>query len=208
MAAMPNWTELLARWGQVPQRTRIASVVGIVLLMTGAYYALVHQDLQGRAESAQAALQQAEGERAEKQAYAAHLPLYEARLTELRQRLVAARAQLPDSADVPQLLSQISQIARGVGVHIERFEPQAEVPRDFFAESAFALQVRGSYHEIGMFLDQVSRMDRIVNVADLHMAEPKIEAQRVLVTAHVNLRAYRSMAAQEAEQAHKKDAPK
>ncbi|RZM28205.1 MAG: hypothetical protein EOO88_09925, partial [Pedobacter sp.] len=124
------------------------------------------------------------------------------------QKLATARAMLPDAADVPQFLSQIGSIAREVNLVIERFEPQPEVPQDFYAETRFAVTARGSYHELGAFLDKVSRMDRIVNVSNLTMDNPKVEDLRVVVTGTFVLRAYRSMSAQQMAQAQEELAKK
>lgn len=204
--------DVVARYGQVPQKTRLGAAAAILAALVVLYFFLVQQDQQAALTSAQAALQHTESERAEKFAYAANLPLYETRLTELTEQLGSARAMLPDAADVPQFLSQIGGIAREVNLVIERFEPQPELPHDFYAETRFAVTARGSYHELGSFLDRVSRMDRIVNVADLTMDNPKVENLRVVVQGTFVLRAYRSMSADEMarvqEELAKKDGKK
>lgn len=195
--------DVVARYGQVPQKTRLGAAAAILAALVVLYFFLVQQDQQAALTSAQAALQHTESERAEKFAYAANLPLYETRLTELTEQLGSARAMLPDAADVPQFLSQIGGIAREVNLVIERFEPQPELPHDFYAETRFAVTARGSYHELGSFLDRVSRMDRIVNVGGLSMVDPKALDQQVLVTGAFYLRAFRSLTAGEMEQAKK-----
>ena len=206
---MPKITsaEAIARYGQLPPRSRAGGVAAAIVSIIGAYILIWHQDQEAQLEALQASLRHTESERAEKSAYAANLSLYEARLTELGTRLQDARAMLPDTPDVPQFLSQIGAIARDTGLTIERFEPGAEKAIDFYAETQFLLQVRGTYHAIGMFLDQVSRMDRIVNVGDLSMTAPKVEAQQVMVTGSFFLRAFRSLSVTEAAQmARREDA--
>lgn len=189
--------DALAKYGQLPPRTRAGSIAAVILSIIGIYIFVWHQDQEAQLDALQGALRKTESERSEKFAYAANLPLYEARLTELATRLQDARAMLPDTPDVPQFLSQIGAIARDTGLVIERFEPGLEKALDFYAETQFLLQVRGTYHEIGMFLDRVSRMDRIVNVGNLSMTAPKVEAQQVLVTGTFSLRAFRSLSAAE-----------
>jgi type IV pilus assembly protein PilO len=205
----PTLNELVLRYSQTPQRTRLGAAAGIVCAIFVLYYFLINQDQQAALAAAQGTLQATESQRAEKFAYAANLSLYEGRLKELTEHLEGARAMLPDTADVPQFLSQIGAIAREVNLVIERFEPQPEVPLDFYAETRFAVQARGSYHDIGAFLDRISHMDRIVNVSDLTMEEPKVKNLRVVVTSHFMLRAFRSMTADEMaaaqEAATKKD---
>lgn len=198
-----TFAEVVTRYGQTPLRSRIGGVVALLVLIVGAYVLFWQQGQQSELSAMQESLRKTESERSEKIAYAANLALYEARLSELSARLQDARAMLPDSPDVPQFLSQIGAIAKETGLVIERFEPGHEEAQDFYSETKFTLQVRGTYHEIGLFLDAVSRMDRIVNVGGLSMVDPKALDQQVLVTGAFYLRAFRSLTAGEMEQAKK-----
>jgi type IV pilus assembly protein PilO len=193
----PNINDLVTRYAQVAPKYRFAGWAGGVGALCLVYLLTVQLDQNAQLQDLQDHLQTTESQRSEKYAYAANLPLYEARLTELSARLTDARAMLPDAPNVPQFLSQIGAIARDVGLTIQRFEPQSEVPLDFYAETLFALQVRGTFHEIGMFLDRASRMDRIVNVSGLAMGTPIVDSQRVVVTGTFSLKAFRSLSAEE-----------
>ena len=197
--AIPSFNDVVLRYQQVALRQRVGAAAAIFCSLLVLDYMWVYQDQQSALDAAIEALQATEAQRAEKTAYAASSGLYEARLNELTTRLADARAMLPDHSDVPQFLSQTGAIAKEVGLLIERFEPRPEIPFDFYAESRFALQVRGTYHEIGLFLDRVGRMDRIVNISDLIMENPKVQNGRVLVTGTFLLRAFRSLAAHELE---------
>jgi type IV pilus assembly protein PilO len=44
------------------------------------------------------------------------------------------------------------------------------VRKGFYAEVPIEIRVEGEYHTLGMFLDRVSKLERIVNVADLKIA--------------------------------------
>lgn len=204
--------EIILRYSKVPRRTRLGAAAGIVSGLFVLYFFLIHADQQSVLNDALQALQTTEAQRAEKFAYAANISLYETRLKDLTTQLQSARAMLPDTPDVPQFLSQIGTIAKDVGLVIERFEPQAEMPLDFYAETRFGVQVRGSYHEVGLFLDRVSHMDRIVNVSNLTMDNPQVQNLRVVVTGSFLLRAFRSLSADEMaaaqEAAKKKDGKK
>jgi len=45
------------------------------------------------------------------------------------------------------------------------------------------MQMRGTYHELATFLDRVKRLDRIVNVTDIHLTKPHIDNERMLLEA-------------------------
>lgn len=98
---------------------------------------------------------------------AANLPAFQARLTELEVELKTALRQLPNSKELPGLLTDISSRGKNAGLEFRAFRPKDEVPRDFYAEVPIEIEFTGSFHEIARFFDDVSKLPRIVNVADL-----------------------------------------
>jgi type IV pilus assembly protein PilO len=183
--------ELLARYAKFPPRQRYAVFALVVLLVLVADWYFVYSEQATKVARLEAEYARVETERAEKQAYVENMSKYELRLKELQESLVAARSQLPDDPDVPQLLSQLGNKARQAGLEIDRFEPKGEKAQDFYAEIMFALKVRGSYHEIGTFLDAVGKLDRILNVTNLSMTAPKTVNQKVVVDCTFVVKAYR-----------------
>lgn len=98
---------------------------------------------------------------------AANLPAFQTRLTELEVELKTALRQLPNSKELPGLLTDISSRGKNAGLEFKAFRPRDEVPRDFYAEVPIEIEFTGGFHEIARFFDDVSKLPRIVNVADL-----------------------------------------
>ena len=113
-----------------------------------------------------------------------------AKLAKLQKQLDLAGAQLPDSADVPQLLAKLGERARQTGLMIEEFKPSAEKQKEFLSEISFHMRVKGSYHDIAMFIDSIGRLDRIINIANLAMDNPKTEASKVIVSSKFDVKTY------------------
>ena len=53
------------------------------------------------------------------------------------------------------------------------FEPKAEKKKEFYAEIPVAMSLRGDYHNLGIFFDQVARLNRIVNIENIQMSRGK-----------------------------------
>ena len=106
---------------------------------------------------------------------------YEARFKQLQQELAHARSVLPDTADVPQLLSHLGNKAHETGLQIDFFEPQEETDKGFYSEITFGMKLRGSFHEIATFVDAIGKMDRIVDVAGVSMTNPSSVNQKIIV---------------------------
>lgn len=183
--------KLLDRWVKIPTMQRYGLALLIAVVEVGGYFWFFYREQDQQLKTQYAQYQKLENQRAEKQAYIDNLAKYEARLNELQQDLNMARALLPDDADVPQLLAQLGNKARQSGLVIEQFLPKSQTSRDFVEELGFAMSVRGSYHEIGMFIDSVGKLDRIVNVMNLSMTNPSTENQKVVVKGEFTIKTYR-----------------
>ena len=97
---------------------------------------------------------------------------------------------LPKEKEIPSLLTNISALGRGSGLDFLTFKPEADVPKDFYSEIPIEIKVRGPYHNMGVFLDQVSKLDRIVTVANITMGGPKKEGSEMLLNSSCRLVTY------------------
>ncbi len=97
-----------------------------------------------------------------------------------RTQMKAAEAQfnivmkaLPEKKEIPTLLDGISQAARDAGLEITKFQPNAERPKEFYAEVPLTINVVGSYHNVAMFFDRISNLPRIVTIDMMRMQPQK-----------------------------------
>ena len=93
---------------------------------------------------------------------------------ELQAGLKEAVAQLPDTKEIPDLLSGISAVARDAGLEIAQFRQRAEVYHDFYAEVPVDILVRGTYFQVEGFFRQVSELKRIVNIGNIIIKAPSV----------------------------------
>jgi type IV pilus assembly protein PilO len=98
---------------------------------------------------------------------------------------------LPKTKEIPSLLRNISDLGKGAGLDFLSFKPGAEVPRDFYAEIPVDIQIDGPYHNMGYFLDQVSKLERIVTVDNIQMSGAKKEGAEMLLKSSCRLKTYR-----------------
>ena len=96
-----------------------------------------------------------------------------ARILDLAGGKLSAQELLPEASEMPDLLRQVTTAGNKAGVRFALFEPQAISPREFHVEHPIKIKVRGGYHQVGIFLSRLANLDRIVNVANLHVMTPK-----------------------------------
>lgn len=97
-----------------------------------------------------------------KQADAARLPGLKQQLEDMRTMLQEMVRQLPNRTQMADILVDISQEALATGIQTDRFEPQNEVPKDFYAEKPILLRMVGTYHQFGEFVSGVAGLPRVV----------------------------------------------
>lgn len=124
-------------------------------------------------------------------AKAANRGKLQAELDATEERFAEASLLLPKEKEIPALLTNISALGRGAGLDFLTFKPQSDVPKDFYSEIPVDIQVRGPYHNMGIFLDQVSKLDRIVTVSNISMGGPKKESGEMLLNSSCRLVTYR-----------------
>ncbi len=160
----------VANW-PLPARIFVIALVFVSVLAAG--YWLDIKDQQGQLEKAErkeSELRTTFENRARK---AANLEAYEQQLAEMRESFGAMLRQLPNRTEVAELLVDISQTGLAAGLEFELFKPQAEVPREFYAELPISIRVKGNYHEFGEFVSGVAALPRIVTVHDVNIKENK-----------------------------------
>lgn len=97
-----------------------------------------------------------------------------------------AKTALPEEAQIPLLLTNISHMGQDSGLEFLLFEPalkkkkKRRAPRrkkkeekkeekPFYADIPINIKVAGHYHNVALFFDKVARLNRIVNIKDIEI---------------------------------------
>ncbi len=166
-------------------------LVAIIAVICGLFYYFVAMDLSDKITRAEKQYNALNAERSEKENYAKNLALYEAKFNELQGKLKRAQNLLPDSDEVPGLLTSLANLGETVGLTIERFVPKDEEIYSFYAAIPFNLTVHGNYHDIAMYIDAIGRLDRIVNVSNIEMSSPKVVNKKITLDSQFAITTYR-----------------
>ena len=98
---------------------------------------------------------------------ARQLPEFRRQVADLEGRLESLRAVLPEQKDVGDLLRRIQTLATQANLQIKGFKPAPTITKQMHAEWPINLELDGTYHNVGRFLDQVAKFSRIINVGQL-----------------------------------------
>jgi len=184
-------SEFIDRFLDLPARQRALATVGLLLLVGLVYATYFYLPIRGEIAAKRERLARLERERETKKKLVSNLDEMRRVVAELNGALREAAAQLPDKKEIPDLLSSVSSRGREAGLEILVFRQRPEVYQDFYAEVPVEIQVEGAYHQIRMFLDKVGALNRIVNVSDISIRQPRVQGDAVVVQASCSATTFR-----------------
>jgi type IV pilus assembly protein PilO len=144
----------------------------IAALICGGFYYFWYSDALEQQRQKETRLAELQKQIRALEATANRLPEFQREVQALEARLETLKRILPPEKEMPDLMRRIQYLAAQSSLQIRRFNPAAVVTKDFYQEVPVTIDIEGTYHNMGAFLDRVSRMSRLVNVSDL-----KIKAQ-------------------------------
>jgi len=172
--------DLLERILELPPRQRVLLLVGGVALLFFVYAYFLYWPRNAVIDEKEQHKADLTLDRDRKKAMVANLEKTRKEVAQLDGDLRKAVAQLPDTKEIPDLLTSISSLGRESGLEIIQFRQQPEKFEEFYAEVPVDILVRGTYHQVAAFFDKVGRMARIVNVANVNTkSPPKVEGDTI-----------------------------
>jgi type IV pilus assembly protein PilO len=124
-------------------------------------------------------------------ARAAKLDEHLAEMEETKRLFAEASVLLPQKKEIPSLLTNISALGTNSGLNMATFSPGGERKKEFYAEIPVSIKVNGPYHNIGTFLYEVSKLDRIVSAQNISLGGPRMQSGEMLLGSSISLITYR-----------------
>jgi type IV pilus assembly protein PilO len=116
----------------------------------------------------------------EKTRVANNLPKVKAEYEQLDRELAQALTELPNSKEIPSLLTSITSLGKNAGLDFLVFRPRGEVIKDFYAEVPVDIAVSGSYFSVANFFAAVANLPRIVNITNVAFSDIRSVNNRMM----------------------------
>ncbi|MDZ4140903.1 MAG: type 4a pilus biogenesis protein PilO [Methylotenera sp.] len=162
--------------GSLPAPVKAVLLVAVFLVLFALGYYFIWIDAFTSLDTAKAKEQELRKVFLDKKAQAINLEAYKLQMVEIEKTFGALLKQLPDKSQMDGLLTDINQAGLGRGLEFELFRPGQETRAEFYAEMPISIKVRGSYHDLGAFATDISKLSRIVTLNDLSIAPASKEA--------------------------------
>jgi len=158
-----------------PMKAVLLGAVFVVLLALGYYFLLTPEIESLDAEKAKE--EELRKVYFDKKSQAINLAAYQAQMVEIEKTFGALLKQLPDRSQIDGLLTDINQAGLGRGLEFELFKPGQETQAEFYAEMPISIKVTGSYHDLGNFATDISKLSRIVTLGEVSVTGKNKDAK-------------------------------
>lgn len=163
----------LEKAAKLPSHYRLALILVLPVLIGLGYWQLLYRPAAGELQQLRGKQKNLQRKLNEVRSVAANVGAFEEELKKLEQELTIAVRQLPNSKELPGLLTDITTLGKDAGLVFKSFKPREEVKRGFYAEVPIAIEFTGGFHETAVFFDRIAKLPRIVNISDLQMSVAK-----------------------------------
>jgi type IV pilus assembly protein PilO len=168
---------------KLPWYGQVGAFVLLALLATGVFWNWYARPTQEAVDARRAELARLRADINRGLTTARRLPEFRKEVADLETQLERLRTVLPEEQDVGDLLNRVNAMATQSNLTIRGFTPQAVARKQLHAEWPIGLQLEGTYHDLGTFLERVSKFPRIINVRNIKIRARDVQTGRATITA-------------------------
>ena len=143
----------------------VGVVLGVALYVVMQMY--VFKPIQEEMVSIETKIEELEREIEKGRAAKADLPRLEEDIRGYELELDRLRKILPTKRETDSLIKRLKQLTERGRFRLMRFTPGKFEDKEFYQEWPIRVELDGTYHELGLFFDRLSRFSRIINVTEL-----------------------------------------
>lgn len=149
-------------------------VMGFVALMIGAaYYFLYYNGKSQENQQLAAKIADKKAENEKLKEFVPKLAQLNRDMAILEQQIEREKKVVPEDKDADQFIRLLHDTAATSGIEIRRYTSMPIANHEFYSEVPFSIDIDGPYYSVLNFFQRVSELERIVNIDNLQMANPK-----------------------------------
>jgi type IV pilus assembly protein PilO len=152
---------------KLPLVGQVGIAVVLALLVVGGFYWLWYKDALQQQQTKENELADLQKQIRALEATANKLAEFQREVQMLEAKLEGLKRSLPPEQEMPDLMRRLQYLANQSNLAVLKFDPTTPQQKEFYQEIPIAIDIEGTYHNMGAFLDRISRIPRIVNVGGL-----------------------------------------
>lgn len=168
---------ILDRIQKIPSKTRVIVFAVAVVVIAVVFVRMYYIPMNAQIRQLQKDVAELQAKVQENDLKIQKLDELKAEVKTLQARLKLMTEQLPPGSEVSGLLRQIQNLVNQSGLVLKLWRPDKRKTHSsgLYEEIPINMELDGGYHNLGVFIDRVSKLTRIVNILDLRLGTAKIE---------------------------------
>jgi type IV pilus assembly protein PilO len=163
-------------------------IVGLILGLFA--YLVYFKPKQANLKSIRAERIQVEDQVAKLQIKKRQIDKLQAELVELGKSIAELEPLIPAKKEEGEILRNVQQLAFDTQLDVLRFSPDREIPKEYYNEKPIAVEIVGSYHNLGLFFDRMLRFPRIFNIDDFTVRALPSQTDETTISAVFTAKTY------------------
>ncbi len=172
-------------------KQKLAALAFLLLAICAGFFFGLEKPKLAELKSLQGKLDKIRTDVAEARKFALNLPKFKAEFEGLKRDLDSALTELPNSKEIPSLLTTITSAGKAAGLDFLVFRPKAETPKEFYSEVPVEIVVSGPFVGIANFFVAVGKLPRIVNISNVSFADIRNDRGRNFVKVNCQATTFR-----------------
>jgi type IV pilus assembly protein PilO len=152
-----------------------------VMLIGVLYWVVFFTAVSSKIEGAARKANEMQGELAKQETAKAGYLVDRDELVYRQQRQRELNKVLPADSEAAAFLSSIQQVSNVSGIDLQGWQPEEEKSQAYFAKVPMRLELSGRFHQVAKFMYEIGKLDRIINVENIELAEPKVQGDDVVL---------------------------
>jgi type IV pilus assembly protein PilO len=160
----------MASWSELPVRNKLLVIVVAAVGISAALYFFYYKPISDENEKSAKQLASLKAENDSLRPYESKLKDLDVQIGNLTQQLEQMKQIVPDETEADNFIRMVSATANASGIEVRGYETKPTNQKEFFVEAPFDLTLDGPYYSVLTFFDKLSKLERIINVSNLQMA--------------------------------------
>jgi type IV pilus assembly protein PilO len=178
MATAPNAASALNR---IPLWGKLVAGLGMSMLTFAGYWFIFYSDTAAHIAGAEQQKKSLRDDLAQQQQAQASYFADRDELALREQRARELNKVLPPDAETDAFLSSVQTASNAAGINLLGYSPQDEVGQNFYAKVPMRLEMSGKFQQIAKFAYELGKSDRIINVENIELTNPKVIGDEVIL---------------------------
>jgi type IV pilus assembly protein PilO len=164
-----TYAQFQEKISELPAAHKVLLFVGTLFFMGVVFYYLQFQSQLTTVTNLDRQISSQQNTLVTLKAAAARVKVLTKEISQSQEELNKLLTLLPDQKEIPGLLESVSRLGAYVGLENILFQPEPERLGQFYATIPVRLDLIGTFDDLGVFLDSVSKLDRILKVQSLNL---------------------------------------